>query len=142
MVSFRADDADVIAADHWAQRLGVDRSELLQDALRRHLAELAADHYVAACAEQPLSPEETSLTSSDVLAAFATWLALLRTVTADVDAGLRRVGVAGLRRCGFGCRPRCRRRGRQPGGVNEFYDATMCLGFDTSPVMTGPGNCA
>jgi Ribbon-helix-helix protein, copG family len=63
MVSFRADDADVAAAEHWAQRLGVDRSELLRDALRKHLAELAADHDVAAYAERPLSPEETSLAS-------------------------------------------------------------------------------
>jgi predicted transcriptional regulator len=61
MMSFRADDADVAAADQWAQRLGVDRSELLRDALRRHLAELAADHDVAAYAEQPLSIEETAL---------------------------------------------------------------------------------
>jgi antitoxin MazE2 len=61
MMSFRADAADVAATDHWAQRLGVDRSELLRDALRRHLAELAADHDIAAYAEQPLSPEETSL---------------------------------------------------------------------------------
>ena len=58
---FRADDADVAAAAHWAQRLGVDRSEVLRDALRRHLAELASVHDVAAYAEQPLSPEETSL---------------------------------------------------------------------------------
>jgi hypothetical protein len=40
-----------------------DQSELLRDALRRHLAELAADHDVAAYAERPLSPEETSLAS-------------------------------------------------------------------------------
>jgi len=61
MVSFRADDADVAAADHWAQRLGVDRSELLRDALRRHLAELAANHDVAGYAEHPLTHDETSL---------------------------------------------------------------------------------
>jgi metal-responsive CopG/Arc/MetJ family transcriptional regulator len=61
MVSFRADDADVSAADHWAQRLGVDRSELLRDALRRHLAELAADHDVAGDAEHPLTHDETSV---------------------------------------------------------------------------------
>jgi Ribbon-helix-helix protein, copG family len=61
MISFRADDADVAAAEQWAQLLGIDRSELLRDALRRHLAELAADHDVAAYAERPLSTEETSL---------------------------------------------------------------------------------
>ena len=68
MVSFRADDADGAAADRRAQRLGVDRSELLRDALRRHLAELAADHAVAdhavaGYAEHPLTHDETSLTN-------------------------------------------------------------------------------
>jgi hypothetical protein len=67
MVSFRADDADVAAADHWAQRLGVDRSELLRVALRRHLAELAADHDVAGYAEHPLTHDEASLAN------FADW---------------------------------------------------------------------
>jgi hypothetical protein len=73
IVSLRADRADVIAADHWAQRLGVDRSELLRDALRRHLAELAADHDVAAYGEQPLSPEKTSLASIDDLGPAEEW---------------------------------------------------------------------
>src|SRR5262245_48861019 len=43
MISFRADDDDVELADVWARRLHIDRSELLRDALRRHLAALAAD---------------------------------------------------------------------------------------------------
>ena len=49
------------AADRWAQRLRVDRSQLLRDALRCHLTELAADHDVAGYAEHPLTPDETSL---------------------------------------------------------------------------------
>ena len=61
MISFRVDDADAVAAEQWAKRLGVDRSELLRDALRRHLAELAADHDIRAYTDRPLSPEELSL---------------------------------------------------------------------------------
>jgi hypothetical protein len=61
MISFRADDDDVDLADVWARRLHIDRSELLRDALRRHLAALAADQDVQAYAEQPLTDDETAL---------------------------------------------------------------------------------
>jgi predicted transcriptional regulator len=61
MISFRVDDADAAEIDQWARRLHIDRSELLRDALRRHLAELAADQDVQAYAEQPLTDEEKAL---------------------------------------------------------------------------------
>jgi hypothetical protein len=61
MISFRADDDDVDLADAWARRLHIDRSELLRDALRRHLAALAADEDVQAYAEQPLTDDEEAL---------------------------------------------------------------------------------
>jgi predicted transcriptional regulator len=61
MVSFRADDDDVDRADAWARRLRIDRSELLRDALRRHLAALAADQDVQVYAEQPLTDDEKAL---------------------------------------------------------------------------------
>lgn len=61
MVSFRADDDDVDLADAWARRLHIDRSELLRDALRRHLAALAADQDTQAYAEQPLTDDEKAL---------------------------------------------------------------------------------
>lgn len=61
MISFRVDDADVAEIDLWVHRLHIDRSELLRDALRRHLAELAADQDVQAYAEQPLSDDEKAL---------------------------------------------------------------------------------
>jgi antitoxin MazE2 len=61
MVSFRADDDDVDRADAWARRLHIDRSELLRDALRRHLADLAADQDVQAYSEQPLTDDEKAL---------------------------------------------------------------------------------
>ena len=62
MVSFRADDDDVDRADALARRLDIDRSELLRDALRRHLAALAADQDAQAYADQPLTDDETALT--------------------------------------------------------------------------------
>jgi Arc/MetJ-type ribon-helix-helix transcriptional regulator len=43
MLSFRVDDHDAEEARRWAERLGVDRSELLREALRRHLDRLAAE---------------------------------------------------------------------------------------------------
>jgi predicted transcriptional regulator len=58
MISFRADDDDVHLADTWARRLHIDRSELLRDALRRHLAALAADQDAQAYTEQPLTHDE------------------------------------------------------------------------------------
>jgi antitoxin MazE2 len=61
MISFRADDDDVELADVWARRLHIDRSELLRDALRHHLAALAADQDVQAYAEQPLTDDEKAL---------------------------------------------------------------------------------
>jgi predicted transcriptional regulator len=61
MISFRVDDADVAEIEQWARRLHIDRSELLRDALRRHLAELAADQDVHAYAEHPVTDEEKAL---------------------------------------------------------------------------------
>jgi predicted transcriptional regulator len=42
MLSFRVDDGDATEAQRWAEALGVDRSELLREALRRHLDLLAS----------------------------------------------------------------------------------------------------
>ena len=61
MLSFRVDDRDAEDAQRWAEALGIDRSELLREALRRHLDRLAsegdADRWVAA----PLDPGELAL---------------------------------------------------------------------------------
>lgn len=61
MISFRVDDADAAEIDQWARRLQIERSELLRDALRRHLAELAADQDVQAYAETPVTDDEKAL---------------------------------------------------------------------------------
>lgn len=65
MVSFRVDDADIAETDRWAERLGVERSELLRDALASHLARLAAEADVAAYEAAPLSAEELTLDAAD-----------------------------------------------------------------------------
>ena len=54
MLSFRTDDQDAANAQRWSERLGIDRSELLREALRRHLLRLASENDASAWAETPL----------------------------------------------------------------------------------------
>jgi hypothetical protein len=63
MLSFRVADTEAAEAQAWAERLGVDRSELLRDALRRHLLRLASERDAETWRARPLSPEEQSLTA-------------------------------------------------------------------------------
>lgn len=67
MLSFRVDDEDAERVQTWADRLGVDRSELIREALRRHLLRLASESDAATWVEQPLDEGERSL------AAIADW---------------------------------------------------------------------
>lgn len=61
MFSFRIDSEEAEEATRWAKRLGVDRSELLRDALHRYLVRLRAEDEVEAWLRKPTTPEETSL---------------------------------------------------------------------------------
>ena len=61
MLSFRVDDGDARAAQEWASRLGVDRSELLRDALRRHLLRLASEIDAETWERRPPDAAEQSL---------------------------------------------------------------------------------
>lgn len=61
MLSFRVGADDAANASRWADRLGVDRSELLRDALRLHLVRLAAEDEVAAWVAFPLDEGERAL---------------------------------------------------------------------------------
>ncbi len=61
MLSFRADEDDFAAIRQWSERLGVDRSELMRDALHRHLVRLASEHEPARYEAEPLTEEELSL---------------------------------------------------------------------------------
>jgi predicted transcriptional regulator len=61
MLSFRVDDMEAAEAQRWAERLGVDRSELLREALRRHLVRLAGENDAQKWEAQPLGQDETVL---------------------------------------------------------------------------------
>lgn len=50
MLSFRADDDEAAAAQRWAERLRINRSELPRDALHRHLVRLRSESDVNALA--------------------------------------------------------------------------------------------
>jgi predicted transcriptional regulator len=61
MLSFRVEDEEAAEAQRWARRLGVDRSELLRDALHRHLLRLASENDAETWTEVPLDAGERSL---------------------------------------------------------------------------------
>jgi predicted transcriptional regulator len=63
MLSFRVDDAAARRVQEWADRLGVGRSELLRDALRRQLNRLAGENDADAWQRQPLDDRERSLSA-------------------------------------------------------------------------------
>lgn len=61
MFSFRVDDDQAAATQRWADQLGIDRSEFLRDALRRHLVRLSAEGDIEAWSVEPLTEDETAL---------------------------------------------------------------------------------
>ena len=61
MLSFRVADAEAAEAQEWANRLGVDRSELLRDALHRHLVTLRTQREGDLYDQLPLTESELSL---------------------------------------------------------------------------------
>lgn len=61
MISFRVDDGEAAAAQRWADELGIDKSELLREALHRHLTRLASEHDAAAWVAQPLTDDEAAI---------------------------------------------------------------------------------
>ena len=61
MLSFRVDDQEAADAQQWAERLGMDRSELLRDALHRYLTRLRAEFDIDAWTTSPLSDDEKAL---------------------------------------------------------------------------------
>lgn len=65
MVSFRVDDEDIAEADRWAERLGLERSELLREALAGHLARLSAEADVNEYEAQPLTADELALDAAN-----------------------------------------------------------------------------
>jgi predicted transcriptional regulator len=61
MVSFRLDDRLVADLTRWAEDLGVDRSELLRDAVRRELDRLGSARDGDRWADAPLDAGERAL---------------------------------------------------------------------------------
>ena len=61
MLSFRVNDDDAAAVELWARRLDMDRSELLREALRRHLSELASALDAQAYEQHPITDDEKAL---------------------------------------------------------------------------------
>lgn len=61
MLSFRVDDHLAGATQAWSRRLGVERSELLRDALRQHLAKLDNEIDATTWEQVPLTDKEGSL---------------------------------------------------------------------------------
>lgn len=67
MLSFRVPDDDAAEAQRWAEALGLDRSELLREALHRHLVALRGEHDASSWQQSPATDDELSL------AAIADW---------------------------------------------------------------------
>jgi hypothetical protein len=63
MLSFRVDDGEARRAQEWADALGIDKSELLRQALHRHLVRLASEHDATRWAAEPLTAAEATLAS-------------------------------------------------------------------------------
>lgn len=61
MLSFRVGEADAAEVQHWAETLGVDRSELLREALHRHLVRLRSEVDARTWEEIPPTAAEQSL---------------------------------------------------------------------------------
>ncbi len=62
MLSFRVEDEEAADAQRWAERLGVDRSELLREALHRYLVRLRAEDDIKAWTKLPLTADEAAFT--------------------------------------------------------------------------------
>ena len=61
VLSFRVEDGEAADATRWAERLGVDRSELLRDALHRYLVDLRAEGDIRAWTTSPLTDDGQAL---------------------------------------------------------------------------------
>lgn len=61
MMSFRVDDDEAARAQQWADALGIDKSELLREALHRHLVRLAAEQEPERWDAAPLEDGERAL---------------------------------------------------------------------------------
>lgn len=63
MFTFRVSDDEAAATQLWADRLGVDRSAFLREALHRHLVLLRGAGDAERWTDEPLTADETALES-------------------------------------------------------------------------------
>jgi hypothetical protein len=63
MLSFRVPDDEAAQVQRWADALGVDRSEILRDALHRHLVALSGEQDGEAWERWPLDEAERSMSA-------------------------------------------------------------------------------
>jgi predicted transcriptional regulator len=61
MLSFRVGDDEAAELQRWSESLGLDRSELLRDALHKHLVRLRSEVDAATWQKVPLTEAEQSL---------------------------------------------------------------------------------
>lgn len=61
MLSFRVAESEAAEIQQWADALGVDRSELLRDAVHRHLVQLRGEDDAATWMHRPMTDAEASL---------------------------------------------------------------------------------
>jgi predicted transcriptional regulator len=61
MLSFRVSDDEAAEVQRWAEALGIDRSEVLRDALHRHLVGLSGEQDAEMWENTPLTEAERSL---------------------------------------------------------------------------------
>lgn len=62
MLSFRVADEEAAEVQRWINELGLDRSEFLREALRRHLVRLRSEVDAASWEQNPMTDAERSLT--------------------------------------------------------------------------------
>jgi hypothetical protein len=65
MLSFRVDDDEAAALRSWSNELGVERSQLLRDALHHYLARLGNEREAAIYEQIPLTKDELAYSELD-----------------------------------------------------------------------------
>ena len=73
MLSFRVEPAEAERAREMADALGIPQSEMMRDALRRHLNALAAQRDASAYEATPLTRQELSLIEGEQWAPAEDW---------------------------------------------------------------------
>jgi hypothetical protein len=61
MLSFRVAESEAAEIQHWALTLGVNRSEILREAVHRHLVQLRGEDDAARWVRTPATAAEASL---------------------------------------------------------------------------------